>query len=93
MVKLHIKKGDTVYVNSGENKGATGKVLSVDREKMRAVVEYYVNWKFHGAPPSPCPAYAKRKSNEKQSGKRTNGREPHPRPVRASPPGRPPCRP
>lgn len=39
MVKLHIKKGDTVYVNSGESKGATGKVLSVDREKMRAVVE------------------------------------------------------
>mgnify|MGYP004445236707 CR=1 FL=1 len=39
MIKLHIKKGDTVYVNSGENKGATGKVLSVDREKMRAVVE------------------------------------------------------
>lgn len=39
MVKLHIKKGDTVYVNSGENKGVSGKVLSVDREKMRAVVE------------------------------------------------------
>lgn len=39
MVKLHIKKGDTVYVNSGECKGETGKVLSVDREKMRAVVE------------------------------------------------------
>ena len=39
MIKLHIKKGDTVYVNSGEYKGATGQVLSVDREKMRAVVE------------------------------------------------------
>ena len=39
MIKLHIKKGDTVYVNSGEYKGATGQVLSVAREKMRAVVE------------------------------------------------------
>ena len=24
MSKLHIKKGDTVYVNSGEDKGKTG---------------------------------------------------------------------
>ena len=37
--KLHIKKGDTVFVNSGDNKGATGKVLTVDTEKNRAVVE------------------------------------------------------
>ena len=27
MSKLHIKKGDTVYVNSGEDKGKTGRVL------------------------------------------------------------------
>ena len=26
MSKLHIKKGDTVYVNSGEDKGKTGRV-------------------------------------------------------------------
>ena len=30
MKKLHIKKGDTVYVNAGNDKGKTGKVLSVD---------------------------------------------------------------
>ena len=39
MKKLHIKKGDTVYVNSGEDKGKTGKVLSVLVEKDRAIVE------------------------------------------------------
>ena len=38
-VKLHIKKGDTVYVNAADNKGQQGKVLKVDVEKQRAVVE------------------------------------------------------
>ena len=31
--KLHIKKGDMVFVNAGEEKGKTGKVLSVDKDK------------------------------------------------------------
>ncbi len=39
MNTLHIKKGDTVYVNSGKNKGMTAKVLSVDVENKRAIVE------------------------------------------------------
>ena len=39
MSKLHIKKGDTVYVNAGEDKGRTGKVLKVFVEKQRAIVE------------------------------------------------------
>jgi large subunit ribosomal protein L24 len=39
MSKLHIKKNDTVYVNSGEDKGKTGKVLKVITEKQRAIVE------------------------------------------------------
>ncbi len=39
MIKLHIKKGDTVIVLAGDDKGKTGKVLKVDREKMRATVE------------------------------------------------------
>ena len=38
-VKLHIKKGDTVYVNAGDSKGQQGKVLKVDVEKRRAIVE------------------------------------------------------
>lgn len=37
--KLHIKKGDTVAVLSGNDKGKTGRVLSIDRKKNRAVVE------------------------------------------------------
>jgi large subunit ribosomal protein L24 len=39
MSKLHIKKGDTVIVLSGEDKGKTGKVLKVLVEKQRALVE------------------------------------------------------
>jgi len=39
MTKLHIKKGDTVYINSGEDKGKTGRVLEVLVDKNRAVVE------------------------------------------------------
>lgn len=39
MAKLHIKKGDTVYVNSGDDKGKTGRVLEVFPKKERAIVE------------------------------------------------------
>jgi large subunit ribosomal protein L24 len=38
-VKLHIKKGDTVKAIAGNSKGQEGKVISVDRNKMRALVE------------------------------------------------------
>ncbi|MDZ4058765.1 MAG: 50S ribosomal protein L24, partial [Bacteroidales bacterium] len=37
--KLHIKKGDTVYVNAGDDRGKTGKVLEVLTDKNRAIVE------------------------------------------------------
>ncbi|MBQ0050321.1 MAG: 50S ribosomal protein L24 [Bacteroidales bacterium] len=39
MSKLHIKKGDTVYVNAGDNKGQTGTVLKVFVKEQRALVE------------------------------------------------------
>ena len=39
MSKLHIKKGDTVYVNAGNSKGTTGKVLKVLVKDQRAIVE------------------------------------------------------
>ena len=39
MKKLHIKKGDTVFVNAGNDKGKTGKVLAVYPEKDRVIVE------------------------------------------------------
>jgi large subunit ribosomal protein L24 len=37
--KIHIKKGDTVFVNTGEYKGQQGRVLEVIRKKERALVE------------------------------------------------------
>lgn len=39
MAKFHIKKGDTVFINAGDDKGKTGRVLKVDTKKNRAVVE------------------------------------------------------
>ena len=39
MTKLHIKKGDTVIVNAGDDRGQKGRVLSVLRAKNRAIVE------------------------------------------------------
>ncbi len=37
--KIHIKKGDLVKVLAGNAKGSEGKVISVDADKNRAVVE------------------------------------------------------
>ncbi|MFO7998026.1 MAG: 50S ribosomal protein L24 [Bacteroidales bacterium] len=37
--KFHIKKGDTVKIIAGNEKGAEGKVLLVNKEKRRALVE------------------------------------------------------
>ena len=39
MTKLYIKKGDNVYVLSGEDRGKTGRVLSVQASKYSAIVE------------------------------------------------------
>ncbi|WP_301344994.1 50S ribosomal protein L24 [uncultured Muribaculum sp.] len=39
MTKLNIKKGDNVYVLSGEDRGKTGRVLKVLVSKGRAIVE------------------------------------------------------
>lgn len=39
MSKLHVKKGDNVVVIAGDHKGDKGKILSVDVEKERAIVE------------------------------------------------------
>ena len=52
MKKIHIKKGDTVYVNAGNDKGKTGKVLEVIPSKDRAIVEG-INIVSKHAKPSP----------------------------------------
>lgn len=38
-VKLHVKKNDIVKVLAGEDKGKQGKILYVEPEKQRAIVE------------------------------------------------------
>ncbi len=37
--KLHIRKGDTAIVISGNDKGKKGQVLEIIREKNRAIIE------------------------------------------------------
>ncbi len=39
MSKLHIKKGDIVYVLAGEDRGKQGRVLKVLVQKQKAIVE------------------------------------------------------
>lgn len=39
MTKLKIKSGDTVRVIAGDHKGSEGKIVKVDTEKNRAIVE------------------------------------------------------
>ena len=39
MSKLHIKKGDTVMVISGNSKGKEGKILEIIKSKNKAIVE------------------------------------------------------
>ncbi len=53
--KLHIKKGDTVFVNSGEYKGQKGRVLEVSRKTERAIVEGINLIKKHTKPNAKSP--------------------------------------
>jgi large subunit ribosomal protein L24 len=53
--KLHIKKGDTVMVITGESKGQKGRVLEVDRKKDRAIVEGLNMISKHTKPNSQAP--------------------------------------
>jgi large subunit ribosomal protein L24 len=43
----NLKKGDTVIVLSGKEKGKSGKILDIDREKERAIVEKLMIMKRH----------------------------------------------
>ena len=38
-MKIHIKKGDTVFILSGNDKGKSAKVLTVFPSKYKAIVE------------------------------------------------------
>lgn len=50
MVKFHVKKGDTVMVISGRDRGRTGRVLEVIRRRRRAIVEGLNMVKKHTRP-------------------------------------------
>ncbi|MCK4301694.1 MAG: 50S ribosomal protein L24 [candidate division Zixibacteria bacterium] len=47
---MRIKKGDTVYVLSGANRGKTGRVLNVNHEKQKVLVEGVNMRKKHQRP-------------------------------------------
>jgi large subunit ribosomal protein L24 len=53
--KLHIKKGDSVVVVTGNSKGQKGKVLEVIRTTERAIVEGVNMMKKHTKPNSAHP--------------------------------------
>ena len=53
--KLHIKKGDTVIVNSGTSKGQKGRVLEVITKTERAIVEGVNMMKKHTKPNAESP--------------------------------------
>jgi len=55
MSKLHIKKGDVVFVNTGEDKGKTGRVLKVFIKDNRALVEGVNIVSKHAKPSSKNP--------------------------------------
>jgi large subunit ribosomal protein L24 len=53
--KLHIKKGDTVVVISGDSAGSKGRVLQVNRKTERAIVEGVNMMKKHTKPNTQYP--------------------------------------
>ncbi|MBT3382180.1 MAG: 50S ribosomal protein L24 [Prolixibacteraceae bacterium] len=53
--KLHIKKGDTVVVITGNNKGQKGRVLEVITKTSRAIVEGVNLMKKHTKPNAESP--------------------------------------
>lgn len=50
MAKLHVKKGDTVHVLSGKNKGAEGEVIRSFPQENRVIVEKVNMIKKHMRP-------------------------------------------
>ncbi len=53
--KIHIRKGDTVMVITGESKGQKGRVLEVNRDKEKALVEGVNMVSKHTKPNSKSP--------------------------------------
>jgi large subunit ribosomal protein L24 len=53
--KIKLKKGDTVLVMAGDDRGKMGKILKVDKKKSRAIVEGINFIKRHIRPSSKNP--------------------------------------
>jgi large subunit ribosomal protein L24 len=53
--KVNIRKGDTVMVITGESKGQKGRILEVDRNKYKAIVEGVNMVSKHTKPNSKAP--------------------------------------
>lgn len=54
-VKLHVKKGDTVVVLSGKDKGKQGKIVSAFPKKRQVIVEDVNKVKRHTKPSLKAP--------------------------------------
>lgn len=55
MVKLKIKTGDVVKVIAGDHKGAEGKILTITKDKQKAIVEGINIVKKHTKPSAQNP--------------------------------------
>ncbi len=53
--RLKVKKGDLVVVTSGDNRGKQGRIVEVDRDKDRVVVEGVNMVKKHRKPSAKSP--------------------------------------
>lgn len=54
-MKLKIRTGDTVRIIAGDHKGVEGKVMTIDREKNKAIVEGANKVKKHEKPSAQNP--------------------------------------
>ncbi|MFZ5596999.1 MAG: 50S ribosomal protein L24 [Bacillota bacterium] len=55
MPKVHVRKGDTVLVTTGKDKGKKGKIISVEPDKSRVIIEGVNIVKRHTRPTQKLP--------------------------------------
>ncbi|MFZ5648768.1 MAG: 50S ribosomal protein L24 [Bacillota bacterium] len=55
MPKVHVRKGDTVLVTTGKEKGKKGKIISVDPGKSRVIIDGINIVKRHTRPTQKMP--------------------------------------
>lgn len=41
--KCHLKSGDFVFIQSGDNRGKIGKILSINKRKLKALISFQNN--------------------------------------------------